>query len=313
MSNERTFDSDPSMFGGSGNPNVTVTPWSPETAGFEESTGSRKHWEAYRSRVEAQMDTPEGRKKDSEMKRAETREKEMNWAFRVILDRKNGWKPIWGSAKDEELRIYTLTKTGEHRFWGIKPIGMDIFDFWHKYDPEVKRYDDRQQETPVNPDAPVGRLIGEPPKNLTTKEAAAKPVKRQKTPGVKSTRRVRKSTAPSRTPGMNRTKGANMVSASQQKKATEYEGSAKCPGEHPASKAKAATKDVTMPPKHPRGRPLVEKKPTGRLPKQKKMPAVKGNASVQKSPKADRPRPLAPSVHKMRTRGNGPAEFLRLP
>ena len=313
MSIERALDSAPSTFGGSANPNVTITPWSPETARFEESTGSHKHWEAHRIRTEAEMNTPEGRKKASEMKRAEIREKEMNWAFRVVLDRKNGWKPIWGSAKDEELRIYTLLDTGEHRFWGIKPIGMTIHQFWHKYDPEVKRYHDRTQETPVNPDAPVGRLIGEPPKSLTTKETTAKPVKRQKTPDSNSTHRVRKSTAPSRTPGMNRPKRANTVSASQQKQATEYEGSAKYPGERPASKAKAATKDVTMPPKHPRGRLPVEKKPTGRLPKQKKMPAVKGNAGVQKPRKADRPRPLVLSIHKMRTRQDGPAQFLRLP
>ena len=39
---------------------------------------------------------------------------------------------------------------------------MGIDDFWDKYDPEVRRYEDRQQETPVNPDAPTGPLIGEP-------------------------------------------------------------------------------------------------------------------------------------------------------
>lgn len=244
MSIERASDSTTWIFGGP-NPNVKMTPMSPEEARLEKSTGHYKQWEAHRIQMEAEMEP-------------DVREKENNWASRVILDRGNGWKPIWGSAKDEELRIYTLLKTFEHRFWGIKPIGMTIHEFWHKYDPEVKRYHDRQQETPVNPDAPVGVLIGEPPKSLTTKETAAKPVKRR------------------------------------------------------ASKAKAATKDVTMPPKHPRGRLPVEKKPTGRLPKQTKMPA-EGNGGFIIPREADRPRPLALSIHKMRTRQDGPAQFLRLP
>lgn len=246
MSIERDSDSTPRMFGGP-DPNEILTPLSPETARILRSTGNDKHWEAHYKQMEAEWEP-------------DVREKERNWAFRVILDRKNGWKPIWpDSAKDEELRIYTLLDTFEHRFWGIKPIGMTMDEFWHKYDPEVKRYHDRQQETPVNPDAPVGELIGEPPKSLTTEETAAKPVKRR------------------------------------------------------ASKAKAATKDVTMPPKHPRGRLPVEKKPSGRLPKQKKMPAVMGNGGFIIPQEADRPRPLVPSIHKMRTRQDGPTQFLRLP
>lgn len=245
MSIERASDSTPWTFGGP-NPNVTMTPMSPEEARLEKSTGHYKFWEADRIQMRAEWEP-------------DVKEKERNWASRVILDRENGWKPIWGSAKDEELRIYTLLDTFEHRFWGIKPIGMTIHEFWHKYDPEVKRYYDRQQETPVNPDAPVGELIGEPPKSLTTEETAAKPVKRR------------------------------------------------------TSKAKAATKDVTMPPKHPRGRLPVEKKPTGRQPKQKKMPAVEGNGGFIIPQEADRPRPLVPSIHKMRTRQDGPTQFLRLP
>ena len=306
MSIERALNSTPSSFRRSDDPHVTETPWSPETARFMKSSMVYRHNEAQRLQEEAEMNTPE-------RKQAAKREKENNWGRRVVIDYGNGWKPIWDLlAKDEELRIYTLLDSGEHRFWGIKPIGMDNFEFWDKYDPEVKRYDDRQQETPVNPDAPVGPLIGEPPKNLTTEEAATKPVKRQKTPNINSTHRVRKSTAQSRKPGKNRTKRAKTVSSSQQKQATEYEGSSKYPEGGPASKVKAATKDVTMPPKRPRGRPPVERKPTGRLPKQKNMPAVKEKAGVQRSRRADRPGPLA-SIHKMRTRGKGPAELLRLP
>ncbi len=310
-------------------------------------SGARAEMEGQRLRTEAEMKTPEGLKKAAEAKLAERQRKERDWFSRVIYDHGNGWKPIWGSAEDEELRIYTSVNGGAHRFWGVKPIGMNIYDFWRKYDPDVERYVDRQQETPANPDAPVGPLIGEPSRSITPKKAAAKPRKQRKIPEINSTNRVRRSRTKSQevkstrkslafkvdagnlqledqerevppTPRVGsrttRIKIASTASSSQQKQAAENEGlvNKKNPRGRPATRAKEASKDGTLPPKHPRGRPPVKGKPTERPPKQKKTPAVKGNVRVTKSPQKAPP-PLLPSTHKMRTRRAGPAELLQLP
>ena len=304
--------------------------------------------EIAQAKAEAELKTPEGRKRAAEAKRAEIRRKEMNWGTRVTVDRGNGWKPIWGTEEDEELRVYTLTDDHEHRFWGIKPIGMNIDEFWRKYDPEVRRYDDRQEETPVNPDAPVGPLIGEPPRTLPPKKATAKSRKPQKTPEIDPSHRVRKPTTRTKKPNntrkslahqvdagnlelesemrempipprvsgrATRTKTAGTASSTRQKQAKEAEGTtpSKQNQGRPATKAKAAAKDDTVPIKRPRGRPPIERKPNQKTPKQKKTPAVTGNARVTKSRKAEQPRPSTASTHQMRTRGKGPAEPLRLP
>lgn len=306
--------------------------------------------EAKRLRTETAMHTPEGRKKAAEAKLAEKKRKESNWLSRVIIDRGNGWKPIWGTAEDQELRIYTLVDGGEHRFWGTKPLGMGIDDFWYKYDPEVKRYEDRQQETPVNPNAPTGPLIGEPPRSLpSANKVAAKSRTGQRTSEINPTHRTKKSTTKS--PKVNkstrrslankvdaghpelegqirdvkvitsahansrttRAKTAGIASSAQQEGPTEDGGSppSKLPRGRPTAKAKAAPKDDTSHPKRPRGRPATKGMTTESPPKQKSIPAVKGNARVTKSSQAER-RPSAPSTHKMRTRREGPAELLQL-
>ena len=350
MSASQAVYSNFGLFGGSDyarEQSQNTVPCSPEMARSLEAMNA--HIEAQRLQMEAEMDTPEGRKKAAEMKLAEIERKKSNWFSRVIHDRGNGWKPIWGTAEDQELRIYTLIDSGEHRFWGVKPIGMTIHDFWENYDPEVKRYEDRQQETPVNPDAPAGPLIGEPPRRSIPKRATAKPVKRSKTPELKSNKGVRKPKTPPRKPQQNtrkslarmsdaghpelerqsrevptkphivgrstRTKIADTASSSQQKEAKKDESSVNFqqPRGNPNTKTKAVGKGDTVPSKRPRGRPPMERRSTERPPKQSKTPATKENAGVQKVRRAERLRPLAPSTHKMRTRAKGPAEPLRLP
>ena len=303
------------------------------------------HIEALKARNEPDLNTSQGREKAAEVKLAEKKRKESNWFSRVTIDRGNGWKPIWGSAADEELRIYTLVDGDKHRFWGIKPVGMDIYDFWEKYDPDVRRYEDRQQETPVDPDAPTGPLIGEPPRNAPpSNKAAAKPKRRQKPSEVTPIHRIRKSTPKStnantgtpkslaqkvdaghlalldqlrEVPGPShangrptRNKTAVIRSDAEQKSTTEDGGSAptKRPRGRPATKTHSAASDS----KRPRGRPPTRGKQAEKSPKQKRTPTVKGNARVTKSQQV-KLRPSAPSTHKMRTRGKGPAELLRLP
>lgn len=346
------MDQGSAPFGRFGYPSERPETWVPMTPEMEKiMLATNAHIEAERAKAEAAMNTLQGRKKAAEAKLAEKKRKESNWLSRVIYDRGDGWKPIWGTAKDEELRIYTIVDSGEHRFWGIKPIGMGIDDFWEKYDPEVKRYEDRQQETPVNPDAPVGNLIGEPSRSLLPyKKAVVKPRKQQKPSEINSTHRVRKSTESQKVnkntrrslvdkvdagqPGLGglvrevavtatahasgrttRKSTAGTSSSAQQEKATKEGVSApsKLPRGRPAAKAGVAAKDDTSShPKRPRGRPAAKGRPIETPPKQKKTPAAKGNARVTKSSQTER-RPSAPSTHRMRTRREGPAELLQLP
>lgn len=294
--------------------------------------------EAKRLRAEVEMNTPAGRKKAAEVELAEMERKKSNWASRVVIDRGNGWKPIWGTVEDEELSIYTLLDTGEHRFWGIKPIGMGIYEFWDKYDPEVRRYEDRTQETPINPDAPAGPLIGESPRSLPPPSKAAATRKSRKPPEINPTHRVRKSTTdsskvePSKvdkklrkslpqqkapttahsTSRPTRNKTAVPIADSQQDPATEQgtsTPSSRPRGRPAATKQKPDANDEdALPSKRPRGRPPTKARLAEKNPKQKKTTAVRGNARVTKSA-----RPSAPSVHNMRTRRKGPAEILQLP
>lgn len=341
MSVERAVGSDSDLFGRFGYPRErpqNMVPWNPEMARSMAATNA--HIEAQRLKMEAEMNTPEGRKKAAETKLAEKKRKEKDWFSRVIIDRGNGWKPIWGTAEDRELRIYTLVNGGKHRFWGIKPIGMGIFEFWDKYDPEVTRYEDRQQETPVDPDAPTGPLIGEPSRSLLSPtKAAAKPRKRQKTPEINHTHRVRKSNKDSPKVNKNTRKSiADKFDAEHSRSEDQARETTGISGRSTRNKKaitasgapQAPMKDGdSVPSKRPRGRPptkeklskkppkqkktpAVKEKLAEESPKQKKTPAVKGNARVTKSSQPKR-RPAAPSTHKMRTRGEGPAELLRLP
>ena len=336
MSFEEVMGSDIGRFRGFGHPTE-----SPHYEGSVDPTWQRTiselnaEKEAKRLRAEARLQTPEGRKEAAEAELAERKRKASNWGSRVIFDRGNGWKPIWGTAEDQELKIYTLVDGGAHRFWGIKPIGMGIHDFWDEYDPEVKRYDDIQQEIPVNPEAPTGPLIGEPPRSpLPPVKAAAKPKerqrKRQKTPEVNPVHRIRKSTRESPKVGRDTRKSlAHKVGTGDprlQDQVREVSPAAHTQG-RPArnrksvaasgAQQKPATVDErSAPSKRPRGRPPVKRKPAEELPTKKKKtektPAVKGSARITKASQTER-RPPAPSTHKMPTRRKDPAEHLQLP
>lgn len=90
---------------------------------------------------------------------------------------------------------------------------MEIDEFWEIYDLEVRRYNDRQQETPVNPDEPVGPLIGEPPRSLPPTKVVAKPGPRQRRPEKRSTYKNRKLRAISRKVNNTRNSLADKVDA----------------------------------------------------------------------------------------------------
>lgn len=305
--------------------------------------------EAKRLATQAEMNTPEGRKKAAEAKLAEKKRKESHWLSRVIFDHGDGWKPIWGNAKNEELKIYTVLDSGEHRFWGIKPIGMSVDDFWEKYDPEVKRYEDRQQETPVNPDSPTGPLIGEPPRSLPPpSKAAAKTRKSRKSPEIDPTHRVRKSTTESSKVGPSKAEPTKVERSKVNKKIRKSLPQQKAPTTaHSTSRPTrnktavpiadsqqdpATEQGTSTPSSRPRGRPaatkqkpdandrdaLPSKRPRGRPPTKarlaEKNPKHKKTTAVKGNARVTKSaRPSAPSVHNMRTRRKGPAEILQLP
>ena len=292
------------------------------------------------------MNTPEGRKKAAKEAEAELAEKRRSWGTRAWALPMDGFVGITDSARDKELKIYTRTYDLKHKFWGIKPVGMAIWDFWDIFDPEVKRYYDANQETPASPEAST---VAPPPTDSPQHiKVTTKPRRRQASLNINSTNRVKKSTiqsprvnkntqkslahnidaghpaleaqireVPIVTPVSDRTtrKRTAETVANAQQHATEGRSSApsKPRRGRPPAKAKTPAKGDTLPPKRPRGRPPVKTKPTEGPPKPKKTPAVKGNARVTKPPQTERRRPPVPSTHKMRTRGKGPAERLQIP
>lgn len=325
------------------------------------------HIEAQRLEAEAGMDTAENRKKAVE---AGLAEKRRAWGARAWAMPLDGFKGIYGATEETEMKVYTRTYDLKHKFWGVKPVGMTIDDFWDLHDPQVERYDDANQETPASPEI---SMTGSPPMDpRQCIKPTAEPRRRQKLPHVTPTNRIGKSTTVS--PKVNkstrksladkvdsehrglgdqmrevagtahaagrltRKKEAVTASGAQQEPAVKDEGSApfKRSRGRPATKAKPAMQDITAsPPKRSRGRPSFKPKPAandadaitsvrprgcppakGKLaekpPKQKKTPAVKGNSRISKS-RQEKRRPAAPSTHKMRTRGEGPAELVQLP
>lgn len=327
------------QYGGS----TTFVPRDPEMQRLVDTMNAER--DAEKVREEAEMDTPENRQKAFEAEVAERKERKYNFHISRALPSNvmEGWKLIGADRPDEEIRVYTRTYDWKHRFWGIKPIGMTMDEFWEQHDPEVTRVHDAQQEFPVDPERPLGPLIGEPIKDPPPPTGnAAKPRRRQKSPEVNPTHRVRKSSAESSkvdkmtrksvvdrggagdsglqdqvrevpvaapTNGRPiRNKTAAIVSDAEQKPATE--DGVSVPTKRPRGRPAAKTKSAANESKRPRGRPPAKEKPAEKQQKQEKTPTVK-DARVTKS-RQTKTRPSAPSTHKMRTRGEGPAEPLRL-
>ena len=153
-----------------------------------------------RARTQLETDTPENRQKTAEDRAAERERKKFAFDTRALPRYvMEGWTRFGGGQVDEEVKVYTRTKDWRHRFWGIKPIGMTLEEFWERHDPDVLRFHDSHQECPLDPENPSGPLIGEPVKDLpSTAEAVAKSRRRQKTPELNAIHKVRKPKGPSR-------------------------------------------------------------------------------------------------------------------
>lgn len=285
------------------------------------------HIEAQRLEKEAETNTPEGRQKAAEAAEAELARKRRGWESRAWAFPLDGFKGISDSSEDKELQIYTRTYDGKHKFWGVKPVGMTIWDFWNVHDPEVKRYHDANQETPATPEpSTVTPSPTNPPQHT---KPLPKSRRRQKSSGINPTHRVTKSTTP-KVINSTRKSLAHKIDAGDsalENQVRDVKGAVHARGrptrnkpaetvpgvKQKSAKAESTVQDKISPqPKRPRGRPPTKEKSTGRPSNQKKIPTVKGDARVTKSSQKES-RPSAPSTHKMRTRRSGPAEFLQLP
>lgn len=345
---------------------VTLVPRGPELQKIVDRINAERDIE--QARREMEMNTPENRQKAFEAEMAERERKKIDFHCCRAMPNSlgEGWKHLREDFVHEEIRVYTYDYK-RRRFWGIKPAGIGMYDFWEQIDPEVGRYDDNiamtwenphvsppvtthRENTPeiwagqgINPDLPPPEppIAAAPPPN----KAAGGPRRRQISPEVNSTHRVRKSTSLS--PKIDNSTRKSLVDedlaplkrlrgrpAGKAKKASKNDTSlSKRPRGRPATKANiaskndaalskrprgrppvkaqpAANKKETLPSKRPRGRPSTKGKATERPSKQKKPPTVKGSR-VTKPPQTVQRQ--APSTHKMRTRGGGRAEFLQLP
>lgn len=270
----------------------TTAPMDPAMQGLMNRIWAEE--DAERARNEAEIDTPENRQKAAEAEAAERKRKKFN--FHVIRAPPRfmweGWRHIRGELVDEEIRVYTVNND-RRRFWGIKPVGVGMDDFWEQNDPEVGRYDDISAETwadalksppvtafdahlPViwagrglNPDLPP--TDPSTPKSTPATKATAKPKKTRKPPTGNPSHRVTK-------PGMESPKVSQRTRKSLASKIdARHSGLADQTQEvtaggrpdttpkrargRPATKAESDVQDTTIStPKRPRGRPSAKSK-----------------------------------------------------
>ena len=282
-----------------------------------------------KAQKEAEMNTPENLRNAAEAELAERAQKKHNFHRGRALPSHmmEGWKLIGGNRTDEEIRVYTRTYDWKHRFWGVKPIGITMDDFWERHDPEVTRHHDAQQEYPLNPEEPLGPLINEPTKDLSPSTETANLRRRQIPPEIDPAHRVRKSATLS--PQTDKSTRKSLVDKdlapskrSRGRPAAKANPSlvdndkslSKRPRGRPATKAQPAANSedaMSNSLKRPRGRPPGKGKSTETPSKPKKTSTVKGSR-ITKSSQTKR-LPSAPSTHKMRTRREGPVKLLQLP
>ena len=286
------------------------------------------HIDAQRLEKEAEMNTPQGRKKAAQAAEAELARKRHAWASRAWALPIDGFKGIPDSAEDRELEIYTRTYDHQHKYWGVKPVGMAIWDFWNIRDPEVTRYHDANQETPATPEPST--TASPPPDSPQKPRPTAKSKRRQKPPVINPTNRIRKSNTLPKVNDKTRKSLAHKIDAGKsglEDQVRVVKGAIRAGGrpnrnkaavtvpeaEQKTARAKSSVHDgIPSQPKRPRGRPPAKGKSTERGPNQKKASGIQGNARVTKSSRKEL-QPSAPSTHKMRTRRAGPAELLQLP
>lgn len=285
-------------------------PRSPDTQKFVDAMDAEK--DLQNTRKDAGTNTPENREKAIEAEMAERERKKFDFHVQRAIPRcvEEGWKHLREEMTDQAIRVYTIDNE-RRRFWGIKPAGIGMYDFWEQNDPEVRRYDDKvamtwadplvappfntwEGNTPVvwagqgvNPDAlaPEPDIAQVPP---PTK--AAKSRRRQKTPEVNPINRVRKSKSSS--PKINkkntRKSLASKVDADQLPKEQNLA---------PATDGPSQNDTAITPPKHLHKPATKDKDPAPLKPTQsrpsRKATAAPADPSPQ-PPKRPRGRPAKP-------------------
>lgn len=252
--------------------------------------------EIQRVRKERENDTPGNRQKAAEAKAAERQRKKIDFHFSRALPSRimEGWELIGGNRIDEEIRVYTRTYDWEHRFWGIKPIGMTMEDFWERHDPEVSRHQDAQQECPLDPENPTGPLIGEPLKPAT--ETITKSKRRQKSPEINPTHRVRKSKTPS--PKISKKGSRKALADKTNAEHSRLEDQLLEEQNVPPATDGPSQDNTTIPPPHPKHKRTTKTKDPAPLKSTQSHPSRKANAvpapTSPQPPKRPRGRPAKP-------------------
>lgn len=293
-----------------------VIPRDPEMQRIVDAINAERDTE--NARIEVEMNTPENRQKAFEAEVAERERKRIDFHFGRAMPSfmDDGWKHLRQDLIDEEIRVYT-TDYERLRFWGIKPAGMGMYDFWEQNDPEVRRYDDNIAMTWANPlirppvttydeSNPViwaGQGLNpdlippEPPIAIVPllNKAATSWSTRQEAPEINTTHRVSKSTTPS--PKADKNTRNSLVDNGL--------ATFKRSRGRPAAKANLASKNDIVPhSKRPRGRPAAKvnlasekndpsslpKRPRGR-PATKAQPAANSEDALSNSLKRPRGRP----------------------
>ena len=94
-------------------------------------------------------------------------------------------------ATTNDVRVYTKLKNGEYKYWGIRDDDMEIEDFWAKFDPDNTRYEDDNEENPMDP---VPAQITSSTNNPSPRASVSpRPTRSQNTPQINAKHRVRKS------------------------------------------------------------------------------------------------------------------------
>ncbi|MCJ1449753.1 hypothetical protein MMC28_000081 [Mycoblastus sanguinarius] len=114
------------------------------------------------------------------------------------LERERPWAANTGpepGASYDDTRVYTHTKEGGYRYWGVREPGMSIQQFWAIHDPENSRNLVCSQVTEEKDTSISGGCSGQRPK--TSIKTTAKSKRSQQKAGASSKYEIKKSTRPS--------------------------------------------------------------------------------------------------------------------
>lgn len=296
----------------------TMVPRDPGTQMLVDAMDAEE--EIQRARKERELDTPENRQKAAEAELAERERKKIDFHFKRAIPRFlwKGWKHLRQELTDEEVRVYT-TDYKQRRFWGIKPAGIGMFEFWEINDPKITRYDDNVAVTWEDPLIPppitafdennpviwAGRGVDPdltPPKPLVpeapppTKATTSR--RRLKTPEINPAHRVRKSKTSS--PKISKKGSRKALADERAAENSRLEGHVLEERSVPPATDGPSQDNAAIPPTNPSHKPTTKTKDPAPLKPTQSRPSRKATAAPAdpspQPPKRPRGRPAKPKL-----------------